>query len=81
MAKALRNSSPENDIGKIAADAYERDGKKGLVKFLPFIGDDDVKKFADIEFGKDGIRGISMFLPFLDEDDVKEFAKKTLDRN
>lgn len=65
-------------IAEIASAAYEKDGKKELVKYLPFLDEDDVKKFADIEFGKSGIKGLATFIPFLDEDDVRKFAEKII---
>ena len=66
----------EDDIAKIAWDAYQKGGVPAVKPMLDYISEDDIEKIAMDAAKRHGIPAITPLLDYLDEDFLKETIRK-----
>ena len=66
----------EDDIAKIAWEAYQKDGVPAVKPMLDYISEDDIEKIAMDAAKRHGIPAITPLLDYLDEDFLKETIRK-----
>ncbi len=66
----------EDDIAKIAWEAYQKDGVPAVKPMLDYISEDGIEKIAMDAAKRHGIPAITPLLDYLDEDFLKETIRK-----
>ena len=66
----------EDDIAKIAWEAYQKDGVPAVKPMLDYISEDDIERIAMDAAKRHGIPAITPLLDYLDEDFLKETIRK-----
>ena len=71
----------EDDIAKIAWDAYQKDGVPAVKPMLDYISEDGIEKIAWDAYQKDGVPAVKPMLDYISEDDIEKIAMDAAKRH
>ncbi len=71
----------EDDIAKIAWEAYQKDGVPAVKPMLDYISEDGIEKIAWDAYQKDGVPAVKPMLDYISEDDIEKIAMDAAKRH
>ena len=77
----LFDYADNDDIDKIAWDAYQKDGIPAIKPMLDYLSEDEIGKIAWDAYQKNGIPTIVPMLDYISEDDIEKIAMDAVKRH
>ena len=71
----------EDDIAKIAWEAYQKDGVPAVKPMLDYISEDGIEKIAWDAYQKGGVPAVKPMLDYISEDDIEKIAMDAAKRH
>ncbi len=71
----------EDDIAKIAWEAYQKDGVPAVKPMLDYISEDGIERIAWDAYQKDGVPAVKPMLDYISEDDIEKIAMDAAKRH
>ena len=71
----------EDDIAKIAWEAYQKDGVPAVKPMLDYISEDGIEKIAWDAYQKDGVSAVKPMLDYISEDGIEKIAMDAAKRH